>query len=108
MINSSSMAAFAATMAVVAFMSTLLFVMRAERVRKTEMKRSDVPMMGFLALTFVSLFAFSASMMEITDVGIAMTVSVGLAGLLVLVAIYEVYLVLSSPSTKGFAGRSED
>lgn len=90
MVNSSSIiAAFAATMAVVAFVSLVLFVLRAEKVRKTEMKRSDIPMIGFLALTFVSLFAFSASMMEITDIGIAMTVSGGLAGLLVLVAICE-------------------
>jgi hypothetical protein len=102
----SSIAAFAAIMALVAFVSLALFVLRAEKVRKTGMRKRDIPMIGFLALTFVSLFAFSASMMEITDVGIAMTVSGGLAGLFVLVAIYEIYLVLTSLPTKGFAGRA--
>lgn len=104
MVN-SSIAAFAATMVVVAFVSFVLFVLRAGKVRNSGMKRSDVPMLGFLALSFVSLFAFSAAAMEITYVGFAIPFSGSLAGLFVLVAIYEIYLVLTSPSTKGVVGK---
>lgn len=106
MANSSIIAAFAATMAVVALVSVLLFVLRAEKVRKTGMRRNDVRMIAFLVLAIGSLFAFSISFAEIAETvfaratpGTVMAISGGVVGLFLLALAYEIYQVLASRST---------
>lgn len=104
--NLAGIAVFTAIMIVIGFVSFVLFVLRAEKVRRTGKTKRDVRMVVFLVLAFGFLIAFSASLREVTDAGIAATISSGLIGLLGLTAVYEIYGVLASPPSRRLPSKS--
>ena len=87
---------FVGATAVIAFVAVVLFILRAEKVRTGMKKKVDRPMMAYLALAIVSLFAFTTSFTGFTDPEIAMPISASLIILLSLAMFYEIYLVLRS------------
>lgn len=101
MANLASIAVFTAIMIIIGFVSFVLFVLRAEKVRKAGKTKKDVRMVVFLVLALGCLTAFSVSLRQVTDAGIAAAVSSGLIGLLVLAGVYGIYEVLASRPSRG-------
>ena len=91
---------FVAATGVITLVAVMLFVLRAEKVR-TEMKnKRDRPMMAYLAIAIVSLFAFIVLFAGFTDPEISLPLNAGLVILLIPALLYEVYLVLRSNPAK--------
>lgn len=89
--------AFAVATGIIAVVATLLFFLRADKVIKMKDKR-DRPMLVYLAVAVVSLFAFAALFGGITDPEIALSTDVGMLVLFFSAMFYEVYLVHRSGS----------